>query len=63
VPKVLDWSATTDNPVGSEYILMEEANGTQLGTNWSSMETDTKYAIVEELVSITTKLLSVSFSR
>ncbi|PGH13105.1 hypothetical protein AJ80_06477 [Polytolypa hystricis UAMH7299] len=25
VPKVLAWSATSDNAIGSEYIIMEEA--------------------------------------
>ncbi|RMZ82272.1 hypothetical protein DV738_g1897, partial [Chaetothyriales sp. CBS 135597] len=31
VPKVYQWSACADNAVGSEYIIMEEAMGTQLG--------------------------------
>ncbi|RAK73407.1 uncharacterized protein BO72DRAFT_471672 [Aspergillus fijiensis CBS 313.89] len=31
VPRVLDWNATSKNAVGSEYIIMEEASGTQLG--------------------------------
>jgi len=30
VPKVLGWSSTAENPVQAEYILMEEAQGTQL---------------------------------
>ena len=30
VPKVLAWSATDQNPVEMEYIIMEEATGSQL---------------------------------
>ncbi|KAI1937474.1 hypothetical protein LOZ57_006594 [Ophidiomyces ophidiicola] len=31
VPKVLGYSANTDNSVGAEYILLEKVNGTPLG--------------------------------
>ncbi|KAJ5506935.1 hypothetical protein N7453_005892 [Penicillium expansum] len=31
VPQVFGWSATAQNPVGSEYIIMEEATGSNLG--------------------------------
>lgn len=30
VPKVFAWSTTSDNPVGCEYIIMEEASGDAL---------------------------------
>ncbi|KAJ6078569.1 hypothetical protein N7467_008322 [Penicillium canescens] len=30
VPRVLQWNANADNPVGSEHIVMEEATRTQL---------------------------------
>jgi hypothetical protein len=38
VPKVLAWSATSQNPVESEYIMMEEAKGSQLHTVWPELE-------------------------
>ena len=34
VPQVLAWSATDQNPVQAEYIIMEEANGSQLHEVW-----------------------------
>jgi hypothetical protein len=63
VPKVLDWSATKENPARTEYILMEEAAGTPLGSKWDSSDVDVKSAIVDDLVTIAKKLLAVSFSR
>ncbi|KAK0105681.1 Phosphotransferase enzyme [Cadophora gregata] len=63
VPKVHAWSAVSDNPVEAEYILMEEACGTSLGDIWEDMELHSKVKIVEDIISIEQKLLSVSFSR
>lgn len=63
VPRILEWSATSHNPVGSEYIIMEEAAGTPLGRLWDTMSPDSKLAIMGEAVSIETRMLSVSFSR
>ncbi|KAF9894411.1 Phosphotransferase enzyme [Aspergillus nanangensis] len=62
VPRILGWSASPDNPVGSEYIFMEEATGTQLAIQWDGLNPDAKLAIMREVVAIETKLLSVSFS-
>ncbi|OJJ96810.1 hypothetical protein ASPACDRAFT_54196 [Aspergillus aculeatus ATCC 16872] len=50
VPRVLHWNATSKNAVGSEYIIMEEASGTQLGLS-----------IMREIVTIESKMLVVSF--
>ena len=49
--------------MGSEYILMEEATGTQLATKWDELNPDAKLAIMREVVAIETKMLSVSFSQ
>lgn len=38
VPKVLAWSSSSDNSVGAEYIIMEEAKGTQLSQTWDEMK-------------------------
>ncbi|KAF2725664.1 hypothetical protein K431DRAFT_336151 [Polychaeton citri CBS 116435] len=62
VPKVLSYDAKADNPVQSEYMLIEEASGIQLGNIWSSMDTEAKAEVVEQMVSIANKLLSASFS-
>ncbi|CZS93857.1 probable FMP29 Found in Mitochondrial Proteome [Rhynchosporium graminicola] len=63
VPRVFAWSAAADNPVEAEYIIMEEAPGTQLGGVWDSISISDKTAIGEGLVEIEKKLLSVSFTR
>jgi hypothetical protein len=61
VPKVLAWSATKQNPVESEYIIMEEAEGRQLHKAWKQLELRAKREIVREIVDIEKKMLSVSF--
>ncbi|RAL14078.1 aminoglycoside phosphotransferase family protein [Aspergillus homomorphus CBS 101889] len=63
VPKVYDWSATANNPVGSEYIIMEEVAGTQLDQVWKELTPDSKLAIMKEIVSIELRLSSISFSQ
>ncbi|KAI2739974.1 hypothetical protein DTO013E5_10189 [Penicillium roqueforti] len=62
VPRVFDWSATSNNAVGSEYIIMEEASGTQLGLIWNQLSPDKKLSIMREIVTIESKMLAVSFS-
>lgn len=62
VPKVICWSAHANNPVESEYIIMEEANGTQLGELWDDMKLREKRRIVKDILGIQKKLLSVSFT-
>lgn len=63
VPKVLAYSATADNPVGSEYIIMEEARGTQLSEVWDTMNLKDQLVIITELVAIDQKFLSTPLNR
>lgn len=63
VPKVLAYSATADNLVGSEYIIMEEAKGTQLSEVWDTMDLKDQLVIVTELVTIDQKFLSAPLNR
>ncbi|KAF2838746.1 hypothetical protein M501DRAFT_1011512 [Patellaria atrata CBS 101060] len=60
-PKVLAWSTTKRNPVESEYIIMEEAKGSQLHKLWQKLELRAKRDIVREIVEVEKKVLSVSF--
>ncbi|KAH6676223.1 kinase-like domain-containing protein, partial [Halenospora varia] len=62
VPKVHAWSAVTDNPVQVEYIVMEEAPGISLADVWGDMGLQSKDKVIEDLVAIEKKLLSVSFT-
>ncbi|PYI15295.1 hypothetical protein BO99DRAFT_436532 [Aspergillus violaceofuscus CBS 115571] len=62
VPRVLDWSATSNNAVGSEYIIMEEASGIQLGVIWDQLNPDKKLSIMRQILTLESKMLGVSFS-
>ncbi|KAJ6121362.1 hypothetical protein N7512_003827 [Penicillium capsulatum] len=62
IPRVLDWSATSYNSVGSEYVIMEEATGSQLAMTWGDLSPDTKLSVMRELVTIETRMMSLSFS-
>lgn len=63
VPKVLAWSATDQNPVQTEYIIMEQAVGTQLHEVWQDISVRKKGDIIREIVDVEKKLLSISFDR
>jgi hypothetical protein len=63
VPQVLAWSATDQNPVQAEYIIMEEARGSQLHKVWQDLPLQKKIDIIREFVEIEKKLLSVSFEK
>lgn len=59
VPKVLAWNRDPANPVGSEYVLMQEAAGSQLSELWDLMDLPAKLQVVEDIVSIEKKFLAV----
>jgi hypothetical protein len=63
VPKVPAWSADNTNEVDAEYIIMEEAKGTQLHRIWQNLGLRAKRDIIEEIVDVEAKLLSVSFDQ
>lgn len=47
--------------MGTEYVLMEEATGTRLDSIWDDMDLSHKLKIVDGIVAVEKKLLSVSF--
>ncbi|KAK9325344.1 hypothetical protein V1517DRAFT_191176 [Lipomyces orientalis] len=57
VPQVYGWSATSNNRIGSEYVIMEEA----AWNSWDKLTPDSKLLIMKEVVSVETKLLCCSF--
>ncbi|CAN9468956.1 unnamed protein product [Alternaria alternata] len=63
VPRVLAWSATDQNPVQAEYIIMEEASGSQLHEVWQDLPLRKKSDIIREFVDIERRLLSISFDK
>ncbi|KAJ9196650.1 hypothetical protein DTO164E3_6180 [Paecilomyces variotii] len=62
-PRVYTWSAVDDNSVGSEYIIMEEAVGTQLENVWEGLTPPSKLEVMREIVKLEQKMLFVSFSQ
>jgi hypothetical protein len=63
VPRVLAWSATDQNPVQAEYIIMEEASGSQIHEVWQDPSLRRKTEIIREFVDVERRLLSVSFEK
>jgi hypothetical protein len=63
VPRVLAWSATDQNPVQAEYIIIEEASGIQLHEVWEDLPLRKKSDIIREFVDIERRLLSISFDK
>jgi hypothetical protein len=63
IPRVLAYSCDSNNPVESEYIIMEKADGVTLSSKWYDMEESTQKDIVEGVAKMHSKLLSVHFSQ
>lgn len=63
VPRVLAWSATEQNPVQAECIIMEDARGSQLHEVWQNFSLRRKSAIICEFVDVERKSLSVSLEK
>lgn len=51
-PKVHTWSSSNDNPVGAEYIIMEQVAGIELAKVWDEMEERERVHIITEIVDI-----------
>jgi hypothetical protein len=60
VPRVFDWSDSSDNPIGCEYIVMEEAQGSALNTIWDDIDVSKKVVVVEEILAIQKRLITAS---
>lgn len=59
VPRVLAWCAdASTTPVQAEYIVMEKADGIELGKVWDNMSSSTKDAVVREWVDIEARMLT-----
>lgn len=54
-------SEAADNPVGAEFIIMEEAKGVPLSHKWPTLKGDNKLNLIEKIVKIETTLASTSF--
>jgi aminoglycoside phosphotransferase (APT) family kinase protein len=61
VPEILDHSATSDNPVGAEYILMERVEGKSLASRWLSLTTDDVKHVMSQVGEIERKIFDFRF--
>ncbi|KAL8883417.1 MAG: hypothetical protein Q9192_007179, partial [Flavoplaca navasiana] len=60
VPKIYDYSTTSANPVGAEYIIMEKVAGKPLRTCWHSLTEDEVTKIMSQLVYIEATFFAVN---
>ncbi|KAF8602341.1 hypothetical protein BDV93DRAFT_557595 [Ceratobasidium sp. AG-I] len=60
IPKILAWQASSDNPVGCEYILMERCPGDPLGHHMHAIRDK---SLLTQIADFQIKLSSVRFSQ
>lgn len=60
-PKVYDYSTTSHNPAGTEYIIMEFIRGTNLGDIWFALGEKARIKVVRKLVELESRLFSLKF--
>ena len=63
VPHVYTWSSEKSNPVGTEYIIMERANGVALGDIWWSLSGKQMLKIIDQLVLYEAKMFRTPLPR
>jgi hypothetical protein len=61
IPKILDWSSSASNPLGSEYIIMERVSGRELADTWDTMTFQERMAVVKKIVDIERLLFGIRF--
>jgi hypothetical protein len=59
VPKVYGYSATSENPAGTEYIFMGVVQGTNLGDIWFDLPEKARISLVTRLVEMESRLFSL----
>jgi hypothetical protein len=59
VPRILDYSTTTENSVGAEYMIMEKVSGKELGGIWYTMPEEERLRMIVEVVKIEALLFSI----
>ncbi|KAL4808109.1 kinase-like domain-containing protein [Aspergillus unguis] len=61
VPEVLAYSASSDNPVGAEYILMERVEGESLSSRWLSRTTDEVKEVMTQIADMERRIFDFQF--
>jgi hypothetical protein len=64
VPKVLAWcSRARENPVGAEFIIMEEVPGVELEQVWPDMSIQDRFTVVKSIAGFQKAWTSVAFTK
>ncbi|EEP80854.1 predicted protein [Uncinocarpus reesii 1704] len=61
VPRILGWSADSNNSVGAEYIIMEKSSGIPLETRWFNLSKQERHYLVTSLVDTEKKIFDIPF--
>lgn len=61
VPKILDYSTSPENSVGTEYIIMERVDGESLGSRWLSLTTDEVKHVMAQIAEMEQRIISFQF--
>ncbi|KAF2126260.1 hypothetical protein P153DRAFT_347351 [Dothidotthia symphoricarpi CBS 119687] len=59
VPNIYSYSATSENPAGTEYIFMELVRGTNLGDIWFDLSEKARIAVVTRFVELESRLFDL----
>ncbi|EAT88561.1 hypothetical protein HBH56_242210 [Parastagonospora nodorum] len=62
VPEVYNYSATVENPVGTEYIFMEKSPGVCLASKWVTLQDPEIRRLAHSFVELEKKLFEIPFS-
>ncbi|KAH7346883.1 phosphotransferase enzyme family protein [Rhexocercosporidium sp. MPI-PUGE-AT-0058] len=60
VPKVLDYSDTSNNAVGAEYMIMEKVHGRDLGDVWYELSEKERMKVVVQVARVEPVLFSIA---
>jgi hypothetical protein len=61
IPKIVEWSSDSSNCVGSEYIIMEYAQGVRLLDKWEDLAGDIRVKITVSLYQILKEMVDLTF--
>lgn len=59
IPCIYGYSATTDNPTGTEHIFMKYVRGTSLSDIWFDLAESARSTLVRKLVQLELQLFSI----
>ncbi|KAM3414316.1 hypothetical protein BST61_g10965 [Cercospora zeina] len=61
IPRLLEWNSDAQNPVGCEYIIMQEARGALLSEKWPRMTTRQRVSCIDSIFQNMKQLQDLEF--